>query len=354
MTPLEGILKTQITAQGPMSVADYMAACLFHPQHGYYSTRTPLGASGDFTTAPEISQMFGEMLGLALAQAWMDQGAPSSIVLAELGPGRGTLMADVLRVARSVPHLLEAVQVHLVEASPSLEAMQRSALEGTDVTWHKTVDTLPDDLPLFALANEFYDALPVRQFVRDAKGWRERQVGLEGEALAFGLSAPAPIAALDHRLEDTRDGDLVEICPAAAPITQSLGQRIATAGGAALIFDYGDWRSLGDTLQAVRAHETVSPLSEPGQTDLTTHVDFEALLHGLPCAHSRLSTQGMVLERLGITARAQALAAGLGGATLDAHIAAHRRLTHPDEMGTVFKTIALYPDGAPIPAGYEA
>lgn len=353
MTPLEDIVTAQIAAQGPMSVAEYWAICLFHPVHGYYSTRTPLGAEGDFTTAPEISQMFGEVLGLCLAQAWMDQGQPARFALAELGPGRGTLMADVLRVARSVPGLSGAAQVHLVETSPSLTAQQRDTLGGYSVTWHQSAEDLPQDLPLFALANEFFDALPVRQFVRDASGWRERQIGLEDGQLAFGLSAPAPIGALDHRLEETRAGDLVELCPAAQPIMQTLASRIARNGGAALIFDYGDWRSLGDTLQAMRAHAAVSPLSEPGLTDLTAHVDFEALVADLPCAHTRLSTQGTVLERLGITARAQALAKTLDGSTLDAHIAAHRRLTHPDEMGTVFKTVALYPKGARVPAGYE-
>ena len=352
-TALHDTIAAQIARTGPMDLASYMSLCLFHPEHGYYSTRSPIGRGGDFITAPEVSQMFGEMLPLSLAQAWLDQDAAPRVILAELGPGRGTLMADMLRTARTVPGFAGAIEVHLVEASASLTEEQASALSGHEVTWHTAVDTLPDDAPLFMVANEFFDALPIRQFVRDGAGWRERHVGLDSGALTFGLSAPAALSALAHRLDDTQDGDLVETCPAAAPIMHAIGSRIAAQGGAGLIFDYGDWRSLGDTLQAIRAHAPVSPLSAPGQTDLTAHVDFEALVAGLPCAHSRLATQGTVLERLGITARAQALAKSLSGAALETHIAAHKRLTHPDEMGTVFKSLALFAQGAQPPAGYQ-
>lgn len=351
--PLHDILSAQIAATGPISVAAFMQQCLFHPAHGYYSTRDPIGRGGDFITAPEISQMFGELVGLALAQAWMDQGAPPHIILAELGPGRGTLMADILRTIRAVPGFAQAAEVHLVEASPSLTQIQQKALGAYDVTWHGTVQTLPGALPLYLVANEFFDALPIRQFIRDGAGWRERQIGLDGDALVFGLSTAAPLDALAHRLDDTRDGDLVETCAPAQPIMQEIGARIAAEGGAALIFDYGDWRSLGDTLQGMRDHGRADPLAAPGETDLTAHVDFEALVAELPCAHSRLATQGMVLERLGITARADALAKSLRGAALDSHVAAHRRLTHPGEMGTVFKSLALFPTGAPAPPGYE-
>ena len=353
MTPLEDILKAQITAQGPMSVADYMAICLFHPEHGYYSTREPFGTSGDFITAPEVSQMFGELIGLTLAQTWMDQGKPARIALAELGPGRGTLMADILRTAKAVPAFASACEIHLVEASKRLREAQAVTLQGANPTWHDHTDQLPNDIPLYIIANEFFDALPIRQMIRDGEAWRERQIGVENEALTFGLSAPAPLTALKHRLEDTSDGDLVEFCPQAAPIMQAIAQRIDTNGGAALIFDYGDWRSLGDTLQALHSHENVSPLHKPGQSDLTAHVDFEALIANMPCTHSRITPQGIFLERLGITSRAQALAKNLSGAALDQHIAAHRRLTHPDEMGTLFKTVALFPKGANPPAGYE-
>ncbi len=353
MTPLEPILKAQINAQGPMSISEYMAICLFHPEHGYYSTREPFGAAGDFITAPEVSQMFGELIGLTLAQTWMDQGKPARIALAELGPGRGTLMADILRTVKAVPDFAKACEVHLVEASQRLRTQQADTLRGTTPIWHDHTDQLANDMPLYLVANEFFDALPIRQMVRDGDAWRERQVGVENNDLAFGLSAPAPLSALKHRFEDTKDGDLVEFCPQAPAIMQSIAQRIDTNGGTALIFDYGDWRSLGDTLQALHAHKKVDALHKPGQSDLTAHVDFEALVADLPCTHSRITPQGIFLERLGITNRAQALAKNLSGAALEHHIAAHRRLTHPDEMGTIFKTLALFPKGANPPAGYE-
>ncbi|MFC2970111.1 class I SAM-dependent methyltransferase [Acidimangrovimonas pyrenivorans] len=353
MTPLAEILTRRTAASGPMTVADFMAECLLHPQHGYYVSRDPLGAGGDFTTAPEISQMFGEMVGLCLAQSWLDQGAPAPFVLAELGPGRGTLMADALRATKGVPGFHAALSVHLVEASPVLRKAQRAALEGHAVTWHDTIATLPE-APLFLVANEFFDALPIRQFLRDETGWRERMVGLSDGALSFGLSGPVAPAGLEERLADTRPGDLVETCPAAAPIVEQLAARIAGHGGVALIVDYGDWHSLGDTLQALRSHEFDPVLAHPGEADLTAHVDFEALARAAPeLNHSKLTPQGVWLERLGITPRAQALAQRMGGEALTAHIAAHRRLTHPEEMGTLFKTLALFPKGAPPPAGFE-
>ncbi len=276
MTALADVLIRRIAVTGPITLAEFMAEALSHPQHGYYSTRDPFGSAGDFTTAPEISQMFGELLGLWLAQSWLDQGAPARFTLAELGPGRGTLMADMLRATARVPGFLHAADVHLVETSPTLRAKQREMLAGHDIAWLDRASDLPGT-PLFLLANEFFDALPIRQFVRDAKGWRERQVGVNDGRLVFGLSTPAPIAALHHRLDDTRPGDIVETCQAATAIASEIGQRIARYGGAALIADYGGWRSLGDTFQALRHHRPEDPLSNPGQADLTAHVDFQAL-----------------------------------------------------------------------------
>jgi SAM-dependent MidA family methyltransferase len=352
MTPLGDLLKARIAATGPIPVADYMAECLLHPKHGYYATRDPLGAAGDFTTAPEISQMFGECLGLCLAQAWLDQGAPGRFALAELGPGRGTLMADVLRAGRVVPGFVAAAEVHLVEASPVLRARQAETLGHAAPSWHDRIDTLPE-APLYLLANEFFDALPIRQFVRDGAGWRERQVGLAAGALAFGLSAPAPLAALAHRLADTGDGEVVEHCPALPPIAAEIGRRIAAHGGAALIVDYGGWRSRGDTLQAVRAHKYDDVLAHPGAADLTAHVDFEAIARAsAPAAVTPMVPQGRLLERLGIGQRAEVLAAALTGTALASHRAALRRLTLPEEMGRVFQSLAIHPGHAPAPPGY--
>ncbi|SFP80335.1 class I SAM-dependent methyltransferase [Tranquillimonas alkanivorans] len=350
MTALSEILIRQIRTIGAMNVADYMAACLMHPEHGYYTTRDPLGRSGDFVTAPEISQMFGELLGLSLAQAWMDQGAPNPFALAELGPGRGTLMADVLRATRHVPGFHEAMEVHLVEASAPLRQVQAETLEGYAPTWHDGVGTLPER-PLFLLANEFFDALPMRQFLRDGDGWRERMVTVTEDRLALGLSESAPLDALADRLVDTEDGDLVETSAPAVSLAAQIGERIARNGGAALIVDYGSWASKGDTLQAVAGHRKRDPLEAPGEADLTGHVAFGPMAAATPCAHTALVPQGVFLERLGITARAQALARRLTGAALENHIAAHRRLTHPDEMGHLFKVMGFHPDTAPPPPG---
>lgn len=350
---LTDVLSARIRADGPISVADYMTECLLHPRFGYYTTRDPFGAAGDFTTAPEISQMFGELIGLALAQAWMDQGSPSRFTLAEAGPGRGTLMSDVLRATRAVPGFAEATTIVLIEASPTLRDRQAETLSGHSPTWIADVSELPD-APVFFIANEFFDALPIRQFVRDGTGWRERRVGLDGGGLSFGLGNIMTQPALAHRLSDTRDGDLVELCGAAAPIMARIGGLIQRHGGAALILDYGDWRSLGDTLQALRGHAPVDPLDGPGTADLTAHVDFEALVQGIDCTPTRLTPQGVFLERLGITARAQRLAQALAGNERDAVVAGHRRLTHPDEMGNLFKTIGLFPNGASPPPGLDA
>lgn len=347
-------IRARIASEGPISLAAYMSDCLLHPTLGYYATRDPLGVSGDFTTAPEISQMFGEMLGLCLAQCWMDQGRPERITLAELGPGRGTLMADILRATRAVPGFHAAAHLCLVEASPVLRAKQAEALRGYDPQFLDEASQLPQT-PLFLVANEFFDALPIRQFQReDGDLWTERLVGLKDGVLALGLGTAATQPALAHRLDDTRPGDVVEYCPAAAPVAAQIGQRIADHGGAALIVDYGDWRSQGDTFQALQSHKMVDPLEAPGEADLTAHVDFEVLAKAAPCAHSRLTPQGVFLERLGITQRAQVLASGLTGDALQSHIAAHRRLTHPQEMGTLFKVLGFFPVTASLPPGLDA
>lgn len=346
MTALKDLIAAQIANTGPITLADYMTLCLSHPEHGYYKQRPAIGAAGDFTTAPEISQMFGELIGLALTQSWIDQGAPRDAVLVELGPGRGTLARDITRVMAKAGF---APDVHLVETSHRLRAEQAEQIP--NAIWHDDLTTLPA-APWFLIANEFFDALPIRQFQRDGQGWRERVVGLQGDSLVLGLTAAAPIADLAARLTDTKDGDVVETNHTAKSIAAQIGPHIAQRGGAALIVDYGDWVSQGDTFQAVQNHETVDPLRSPGLSDLTAHVDFAAIAQAAhPACHSALTTQGVFLERLGITDRAKALAKNLQGAALDQHIAAHRRLTHPSEMGSVFKVLGLTPPSAPMLPG---
>ena len=353
MTGLAERLKARIRALGPMTLAEYMAECHFDSVEGYYATRDPLGAAGDFTTAPEISQMFGELVGLSLAQSWLDQGRPAPFQLAELGPGRGTLMTDIWRAAGVVPGFRESARVHLVEASPHLRAIQAHRLSDLPVTWHASAGELPK-LPLWLVANEFFDALPIRQFQRDGTAWRERVVGLHEGDLALGLTDPMPRPDLAHRRDDTPEGGIVEPRPAALPIMAVIEDRIAERGGAALIIDYGDWRSRGDTFQALRAHAPTDSFAEPGAADLTAHVDFEALAHAAPRLRaSRLAPQGVWLDRLGINQRAARLAESLTGGDLVSHLAATRRLTHPAEMGNLFKVLALVAEGAPMLPGLE-
>ena len=354
MTPLYPHLLRRIIADGPLTVAQYMQECLLHPDHGYYSTRDPFGADGDFITAPEISQMFGELIGLALAQTWLDQGAAPDITLAEIGPGRGTLMADILRATKPVPGFHAALDLHLIEASPTLRALQKSKLSSIKTTWHDEIHTLPDQ-PLFLVANEFFDALPIRQFMRDKTGWRERRIGIAPDQdppkLAFGLNDMAPQPALNHRLHDTKDGDLVEFCPAASAIMAEIDARLHTYGGCALVIDYGDWSGIGDTLQALSNHSFTDPLDHPGRDDLTAHVDFSALARGRQSATTKLTSQGDFLHRLGIAERTEALAKNLRGDALTDHIAAYHRLTDGDKMGTLFKVIGFFPENAAPPAG---
>ena len=351
MTPLARIIARRIASQGPITLADYMAECLLHPQHGYYTTADPFGRAGDFITAPEISQMFGEMVGLCLAQHWLDCGQPR-FTLAELGPGRGTLMADVLRATARVPGFHAAADVLLLEASPALRARQRSTLGTHTVRFIDHIDDLPE-APLWLVANEFFDALPIRQFTRHTDGWCETVVGLSQDGLCLGKTAPAPLAALDHRIADTRPGDVVELCPSALPIAQTIGARIAAHGGMALIIDYGGWISCGDTFQALQDHQFTNPLAAPGAADLTAHVDFAALAQAASPTRHAYTTQGALLQALGIDARAHRLAQNLAGDALQSHLAALRRLTDPSEMGSLFKALALFRADAPLPPGFH-
>lgn len=351
MTPLARLLVERIREGGPITVAEYMADCLLHPIHGYYTNREPFGASGDFVTSPVITQMFGELFGLALAQAWLDQGAPSPFTLAELGPGWGNLMADALRATRGVPGFHAAAQVVLVEASPRLRAVQANTLarSGLRPVWLDRVEDLPDQ-PTFLIANEFLDALPIRQFLLSPEGWRERLVGLVEGGLAFGLSAPLPQVPASPAFRTAQPGDLVEHCAPAQEAVSAALRPILRHGGLALYIDYGGWRSRGDTLQALRAHRYDPPLAHPGEADLTAHVDFEPLAALAP-AHA-FAPQGEVLLRLGIRERSERLARNLTGTPLELHLSATARLTDPAEMGSLFKVLALTGAGVPLPPGF--
>lgn len=344
MTPLAEIIAQRIRATGPMTLADFMEICLLHSQYGYYVTRDPFGQAGDFITAPEISQIFGELCGLALAQAWMDQGSLAPITLAEPGPGRGTLMADMLRATRNVPGFTDAAQVVLIEASERLRNMQREKLGG--VRHLENLSYLPDG-PLFLIANEFFDALPVRQFERTEEGWAERVVGLNDSGLRFGLAPPVDLP------RPGKIGDVIEDCPSAAAIMSTIAERIAAHGGAAIIIDYGGWNGYGNTFQALRKHQHVDPLTCPGEADLTAHVDFAPLAAAAIRAGTEVSRpihQGDWLLSLGAQQRAERLAAAGDKDAMNAL----RRLTDPHEMGHLFKAMAVWPKGAsPVP-GFDA
>ncbi len=336
MSPLAALIRAQIRAMGPMSLADYMTLCLAHPEHGYYRSRDPLGEKGDFTTAPEVSQMFGELVGLFLASQW--QGGP--VILAEIGPGRGTLMADILRATASVKGFHTAARICLVETSPVLMSRQQEALVGHEVEWFDSVDDLPEG-PLLLVANEFFDVLPIRQYLRTAKGWQERMVGLESDTLSFGLAPPSPIPAGDHP-----EGTILETSPAAEAIAASLGPRIARDGGALLFIDYGAWDGTGDTFQALASHGYTDPLAAPGEADLTAHVRFAPLARASGLQGS-FTTQGAFLANLGIGSRAEALA---GRGDPERIASELTRLTDPSEMGELFKVLALVPHGTgPLP-----
>jgi len=336
-------LRELIAHEGPITVERYMSLCLRH----YYATRDPLGAGGDFTTSPEISQMFGELIGLWTLEVWHGMGRPASCRLVELGPGRGTLMADLLRASKLLPDFQAATTVHLVETSPSLRRRQEAALasSGFTIAWHDRFEDVPEG-PILLVANEFFDALPIRQFMATERGWCERLVGLEGlegDRLIFGLKAEAE-EALGAPL---RLGDVLEWPAASVDIMKGLARRLARDKGAALVIDYGYWGpAFGDTLQALKSHAFVDPLEEPGEADLTTHVDFHRLVQAASDEKARIHgpvTQGDYLQALGIEARAAALkqrATPAQSADIDRALA---RLTErgPTGMGELFKVLAI-------------
>ncbi|HEY3697615.1 class I SAM-dependent methyltransferase [Phenylobacterium sp.] len=346
-------LAGQVRAGGPLTVAQYMTACLHDPDFGYYATRPGLGADGDFITAPLVSQMFGELIGVWAAECWDRLGRPARVLLVEAGPGDGTLMGDVLRAAGLVPQFLAAAEVWLVEVSEPLRAVQRARL-GEDVRWAKSLGDLPAGAPVILLANELLDCLPARQWVRTAKGWSERMVGLDAQgALAFGLGGAAPPVPSGWAQE--RPGDVLEVSAAQEAFGDAAGALAAREGGCALLIDYGRAApGPGDTLQALRRHQKVDPLATPGEADLTVHADFPAVLAAAARQGASLApllTQGEFLRRLGIEARAAALSrarpdrAGQVARQLE-------RLTGPDQMGELFKAACVHSPGW-TPPGFE-
>lgn len=358
MNQLKRAIAATVSQDGPITLEQYMSLCLSHPRFGYYMTRDPFGPRGDFVTAPEISQMFGELLGVWASEAWRAAGSPSNARLIELGPGRGTLMSDVLRVARIAPDFLDAVSVHLIETSPTLRGVQRQTLanSGKAIDWRDDfADTPPG--PAFILANEFFDALPVRHFVKTIGGWRERLVGLDAAGeLAFGLS---------DRVEPTltvsaREGSIIEVNTIGQRLMGEIAARIVASGGAALIIDYGYYQtSLGDSLQAVTKHAYVDPFAAPGEADLTTHVDFAALGRMARAKGAKVMgpvTQSHFLMQLGVERRAQSLTKKATPEQAASIAEAFERLTGTEDprrqMGSLFKVMAVTHPAMPDLPGF--
>jgi SAM-dependent MidA family methyltransferase len=340
------VIAALIAGEGPITIERYMGLANAH----YYATRSAIGAAGDFITAPEVSQMFGEMVGLALADGWQRAGAPP-VALVELGPGRGTLAGDMVR-AMAVAGLRPPL--HFVETSPLLRDQQRA--RHPDASWHDTIDTLPRDRPLLIVANEFFDALPIRQQVRTAAGWRERLVthgadGFEPVPGDMGREGDMPAPLRDAAL-----GAIVESAPLARQLAGLLARRLRDQGGMMLVFDYGhDGGAYGDTLQAVRDHRFADPFAQPGAHDLTAHVDFGALAAAAGGDGAQVAgpvPQGQWLIALGLAGRAAALSRG-APARADELAAAYRRLTAPEEMGELFKVMAILAPDWPEPAGFR-
>lgn len=358
---LKARLAREIALTGPMTVADFMTRCLHDPQAGYYATRPALGATGDFITAPMISQMFGELIGLWAVELWHRLGAPERVRLVEVGPGDGTLMADALRAARLGPDFLQAIDLILIEPSAPLRAAQARMLADSDVhpRWVSSLQQIETDAPVILIANEVLDCLPARQFVKTEDGWAERCVGVTdadsgGGELQFGLvRITGGFRRPDYEVEP---GQTIEISDQQAVFGRDLATLLKASGGAALMIDYGRARpEPGDTLQALKRHQKVDPLAEPGEADLTQWADFptvqEAAVHAGAGVTGCLG-QGEFLKRLGIEARADRLKSGRPDAApvLDRQLA---RLTDDDQMGTLFKACAIFSPHTLVVPGFE-
>jgi NADH dehydrogenase [ubiquinone] 1 alpha subcomplex assembly factor 7 len=350
----------RVRREGPLSLAGFMAMALHDPEHGYYARRDPIGRTGDFITAPEISQIFGELIGLCCADWWQRSGRPAPVVLAELGPGRGLLMQDFLRAAATLPGFRDALRLHLVEASPLLRAEQRGRLAAAEPRFAPSFDELPSG-PLLLVANEFLDALPIRQLVRGRSEWAERMIGLDGDGRLTFVETPESVALtvlVSPSLRSLPPGSVVEICPAAVALAACLGERLARSPGLALFIDYGYFPSApGPTLAAIRDHRRVDLFDDPGGADLSAHVDFAAfaaageargaVVHGP-------APQGRFLRALGAEARLAALSSRAGPEQRAILEGSFERLIDPAEMGNLFKVLALTSPSLPAPAGFDA
>ena len=355
MTTLAKEIRERIRRDGPITVAAYMELCLHHPEHGYYRGGQPIGADGDFITAPEVSQMFGELIGLWCAAMWQSMGQPQRVNLVELGPGRGTLLADALRAAGTLPAFRDAIELHLIESNESLRTAQAAALADARPTWHERFETVPLG-PVLVIANEFFDALPIRQFERVDGAWQERAVTLasSSQALRFAATESIPV---ETGFGCAPAGAIVERAPAREALAGTLAARIAAEGGAALIVDYGHEQSgFGDTLQALKRHRRHDVLDDPGEADLTAHVDFSAL--AAAARHAGAGVFGPVslgnfLRAVGIEERAARLRQGASAEQARDIDDALRRLTSAHAMGELFKALAITHPTLSAPPGFE-
>lgn len=360
MDGIAGRIADRIRHGGPVSVAAFMTEAMFDPREGFYATRNPIGAGEDFITAPAVSQMFGELIGLWCGQVWMDMGQPPDFQLVELGPGTGQMMSDVIRAGRAVPGFMDAAQIHLIEASPALKMVQGRTLTpmGVEIGWLDRIEDIPPG-PAILLGNEFLDCLPMRQAVKQKGQWHERLIGLteagDGFCFVMGPQLGTDAGLVPERLRAAPDGTLVELRPGDRQVVDHLAQRFADHPGHALFIDYGPAQSeAGDTFQAVHQHQKADPLEAPGMADLTARVDFEQLAHfarsgGLDVAGPAL--QGDWLRAMGLEVRAAAL---IGQAPeLKTKIARQvMRLSEPGQMGELFKVMAISAQGLPKPPGF--
>lgn len=351
-------LRARILTDGPLSIADYMHECLYHPQLGYYNTRAPIGAAGDFVTAPEISQMFGEMIGVWLNDLWQRMGRPTKAYMLELGPGRGTLMQDLLRSID--PNFKQALSVHMLEISPVLRDLQQNQLKGEKITWHTELEEALNacqDAPILVVANEFFDALPIHQLIKREKGWVEQWVQWHDQENRFCFTeGPVTKDIMEENMPAVENGTIVELSPCSQKLMQQLAQQIVQQGGAMLTIDYGfQENATGSTFQAVSKHKYHDPLSHVGQIDLTAHVNFPALGRSARKQGAQVwgpAPQGIFLSELGIQIRGQQLqrkASPNQKAELERSL---HRLTSPTQMGTLFKVMAVTAPNTPIPVGF--